>query len=67
MSFGLDSEEMFRQPVNYITRILHGDRPGDMSVQAPTRFRLAINVTTAKSLGLTVPPTLYAMADDVFQ
>jgi putative ABC transport system substrate-binding protein len=67
MSYGTDEGEMFRGAASYVDRILRGEKPADMPVQQPTRFELAVNLRTAKELGLTIPETLLATADEVIQ
>ena len=67
MSYGTDQDAMFRLAASYVDRILRGDKPGDLPVQAPTRYQTAINLKAAKALGLTVPSGLLVAADEVIE
>jgi putative ABC transport system substrate-binding protein len=67
LSYGVDVQDQARQSAFYIDRILKGARPGDLPIQAPTKFQLVVNSKTAKALNLAVPPTLLVRADEVIE
>ncbi len=67
LSYGVDSQDLFRQAASYVDRVLKGAKPADLPVQAPTKFVLAINMKAVAALGLTIPQTIFARADEVIE
>jgi putative tryptophan/tyrosine transport system substrate-binding protein len=67
ISYGPDFPKQFQQAATYVDRILKGERPADLPVQAPIKYELVVNLTSAKALGLAITPSLLARADDVIE
>jgi putative ABC transport system substrate-binding protein len=67
LSYGTDRVDIFRRSASYVDRILKGDKPADLPVQAPIKFEMGLNAKTAKALGLTIPPSILARADEVIE
>ena len=67
MSFGPNLPDLYRRAAAFVDKILRGTKPADIPVEQPTKFELVVNITTAKALGLTVPSTLLARADEVIE
>ena len=67
LSYGPDPVDSFRRAVSYVDRIRRGEKPGDLPVQFPTKFEMAVNLKTAKALGLAVPPSILLRADEVIE
>ena len=67
MSYGPNFPDLFRRAAEMVDKILHGTKPGDIPVEQPTKFELAINLTTAKALGLAIPETFLVRADEVIE
>jgi len=67
MSYGPDGYDNFRRSASYVDRILKGAKPADLPIQQPTKFKLAVNLKTAKALGLQIPDKLLALADEVIE
>ena len=67
LSYGVDPADLWRRAATYVNRILRGAKPGDLPVQFPTKFQMAVNLQAGKALGLTVPPSILLRADEVIE
>ena len=67
LSYGVDQVDLWRRAASYVDRILRGAKPGDLPVQFPTKYEMAVNLKTAKALGLTVPQSILLSADEIIE
>jgi putative tryptophan/tyrosine transport system substrate-binding protein len=67
MSYGIDQIDQWRRAASYVDRILRGEKPGELPVQAPTKFELVVNLKTAKAIGMNIPPAFPLRADEVIE